>query len=84
MEQNRAPTVLSHQPDLARPAADQLPGDHQFNRGDHDQHWPEGVRTARRARLSQEDPSLRQRTRRRQPHPRPIPPRVELRDLALP
>jgi len=37
MEQNRAPALLPHQPELARAAADQLPGDHQLNRRDHHQ-----------------------------------------------
>ena len=57
----------SHQPELARPAADQLPGHHQLDRRDHDQHRPEGLRQARRARLPQEDRGHRRRARRRQP-----------------
>jgi Rhodopirellula transposase DDE domain len=42
-----------HQPNLARPPADQLPGDHQLNRGNNDQQRAEGVRSARSARLPQ-------------------------------
>jgi hypothetical protein len=78
---DRASNVLLHQPELARAATDQLPGDHQLDRSDHDQLWLEGIRAARRARLPQQGPGHGQRASRRQAHPKLIPPRVELHDL---
>ena len=79
--QNRASAVLPHQPELARAAADQLPGDHQLDRRDHDQRGLESIRQARRARLPKEGRGLRPRPRGGQPDSRPVPPGVELRDL---
>jgi transposase len=81
VEQNRAPPVLSHQPKLARTAADQLRGRHQLDRGHDNQHRLEGLRAPGRARVPQEGPGHRRPARRRQPHARPVSPGVELLDL---
>ena len=42
MEQDRAPAVLVHYPELARQAAGQLPGHRPTDCRDHDAHRPEG------------------------------------------
>ena len=68
VEQDRAPPVLLHLTQLARPAADQLRGDHQPDRRDHHQHRAQGLRPPRSERVPQAR-GHRRRTGRREPHP---------------
>ena len=51
VEQDRAPAVLSHHPELARPAADRSPRRRQIDRRDNDQDRTEGRLRARHAHL---------------------------------
>ncbi len=53
VEQDRAPAVLLHQPELARSAARQLPDHRATDRRHHDQHRPEGALRTRHQHLCQ-------------------------------
>jgi len=78
MEQDRAPPVQLHQHQLARQTARLPPDDHQPNRRHHDPHRPDRPRPPRRTHLRQRNQNHRRRACRRQPHRRPLPPRMEL------
>jgi hypothetical protein len=66
VEQDRAPPILPHHPDMARSAADRQIGRRRADRGDHDQDRPEGRVRARYRNL----PEGRQGQRCRDEHAR--------------
>jgi hypothetical protein len=78
VEQNRAPPVQLHQPQLARQTPHLARGHHQPDRRDHHPYRPEGIRPTRRPHLPRQSQGTRRRTRRRPAHRRHLPPRMEL------
>ena len=78
MEQNRAPTVQLRLQELARQAAHQPGGHHQPDRRRHNTHRTRGLRPPRSEHLPQGHQGHRRSARRRQPHRRHLPPRLEL------
>ncbi len=78
VEQNRAPPVQLHQPQLARPTTRIATGHRQPHRRDDLDRRPTGLRPTRRARLPRQDPRQRRRAERRRPHRACLPPGVEL------
>jgi hypothetical protein len=84
VEQDRAPSLLLHQPELARQAARQLPRHRRADRRDHHQNRPRRALRARHRALSQGRDRLQCRDGRYQHHARQISRRLELHHLTRP
>jgi len=82
VEQDRAPAVLSHHPELARPAADRSPRRRRINRRDNDQDRTEGRLRARHAHLPKGHQSQQCRDEGPKHHRRSVPSWMELQDHA--
>ena len=81
MEQDRAPALLLHQPELARPAACQLSGDCPADLRHHHQNRPHGALRTRYWPIPQRRCRLRRRDGHHQHQTRRIPRRLELHHL---
>src|SRR5882762_1348645 len=82
VEQNRAPALLLHQPELARQAARQLPGHRRIDLGHHHQNRPHRALRTRHWPIPQRHCRLGRRDGGNQYQTRRIPRRVELHYLA--
>jgi hypothetical protein len=82
VEQDRAPNVLSHHPELARNAAHQRAGRHRTDSEHHDENRSHDPLRTRRQRLPERPESLRQGDGDPQHNPRCVPSRMELRHCA--
>ena len=78
LEQDRAPAILSHHPELAGSSADRSPRRRRTDRRHDDRHRTEGRMRARSADLRKRRQSRRRRDGRSQPESRRLSPRVEL------
>ena len=78
MEQDRAPAVLVHHPELARQAAGQLPDDRATDRRNHNPHRIERQKRDRQRHLSRRRQGERRRHGQHQYHATQIPRRMEL------
>src|SRR5216684_3227824 len=81
VEQDRAPALLLHQPELARPAARQPSRDCRADLGYHHQNRPHRALRTRHWPIPQRHCRLRRRNGRHQHQTRRIPRRVELHHL---
>src|SRR6266700_1256734 len=81
VEQNRAPPLLLHQPELARQATRQLSGHRRADLGHHHQNRSHRALRTRHRTIPQRDCRIRRRDGRHQHQTRPVPWRVELHHL---
>lgn len=82
MEQDRAPALLAHHAERARPAVGRLPNHRRADRRDHLDHRPHRALRTRRDYPPGRHQGLRRRYGRTPHHPRPLPRRMELHNQA--
>src|ERR1700675_711721 len=83
MEQDRAPAVLIHHPELARQTAGQLSRHRRSDRGDDHANWVKGLVRTRRQKLSQGHRRLGRGNGQPQYQARRFPWRMELHDCSI-